>query len=39
MQVSGVGCQQLKSTLWKGVAYESDFLLPLLICSPNPIRI
>jgi hypothetical protein len=37
--VSGVGCQQLKSTRWMGVAHELDFLSPLVTFSLNPIRV
>jgi len=38
-QVSGVGCQQLKSTRWMGVGHEVDFLSPVLTFSPNPISV
>jgi hypothetical protein len=39
VQVSGVRCQQLKSTRWIGVAHEMDFLSPVLTFSPNPISV
>jgi hypothetical protein len=39
VQVSGVRCQQLKSTSWIGVAHEMDFLSPVLTVSPNPISV
>ncbi|CAB1075320.1 hypothetical protein D1AOALGA4SA_3140 [Olavius algarvensis Delta 1 endosymbiont] len=32
-----IRCQQLKSTRWKGVAHDLDFLSPLLTFSLNPI--
>ncbi|CAB1070629.1 hypothetical protein D1AOALGA4SA_979 [Olavius algarvensis Delta 1 endosymbiont] len=38
-QVSGVRCQQLKSTRWMGIPHEMDFLSPLVIFSLNPGRI
>jgi hypothetical protein len=39
VQVSGVGCQQPKSTSWLGVAHEIDFLSPVLVFSCNPISV
>jgi hypothetical protein len=39
VQVSGVRCQQLKSTRWIGVAHEIDFLSPVLTFSRNPISV
>jgi hypothetical protein len=38
VQVSGVRCQQLKSTRWIGVD-EMDFLSPVLTFSHNPISV
>jgi hypothetical protein len=38
-QVSGVRCQQLKSTRWIGVAHEMDFLSPVLTFSRNLISV
>jgi hypothetical protein len=38
-QVSGVGCQQLKSTRWIGVAHEMGFLSPVLTFSRDPISV
>jgi len=38
-QVSGVRCQQLKSTHWIGVAHEIDFVSPELAFSRNPISV
>ncbi|CAB1079604.1 hypothetical protein D1AOALGA4SA_7312 [Olavius algarvensis Delta 1 endosymbiont] len=34
-QVSGVRCQQLKSTRWMDVAHELDFLSPPVTFSLN----
>ena len=39
VQVSGVGCQQLKSARWIGVAHEMDVLSPVLTFSRNPISV
>ena len=39
VQVSGVRCQQLKSTRWIGVAHEMDFLSPVSTFSRNPISV
>ncbi len=39
VQVSGVGCQQLKSTRWIGVAHEMDVLSAVLTFSRNPISV
>ena len=38
-RVSGLRCQQLKSTRWMAVAHELDFLPPLVTFSFNPIRV
>jgi len=37
--VSGVRCQQLKSTRWIGVGHKMDFLSPVLTFSRNPISV
>ncbi|CAB1084530.1 hypothetical protein D1AOALGA4SA_12045 [Olavius algarvensis Delta 1 endosymbiont] len=37
VQVSGVRCQQPKSTFWMGIVH--DFFSPLLTFSLNPFRV
>jgi hypothetical protein len=39
VQVSGFGCQQLKSTRWVEVAHEGDFLSSVLAFNGSSISV